>query len=164
MDAKSSKKVAVFNVHGLAKTQRNNSCTIRNANSHYKRYLLTAINLMFMDQEQRWEVKTLVHNEQPLLTKYLQDSESQLPQPFDCLPYRNPAKNFLASSPWEYFTTSVTPLQLLCHKALQYQVPNKRPEFHCYQPICFHDYLIVAMLASLYNCVYLTILLVICLA
>jgi len=42
-------------------------------------------------------VKNSLHNEQPVLTKYLQDSESQLPQPFNRLPYSNPSKNFLAS-------------------------------------------------------------------
>jgi len=87
---------------------------------------------MIMDKEQRWEAKNSVHNELPVLTKYLQDSESQLPQPFNRLPYSNPAKNFLASSPWEYFATSITPLLLFCHKALQYLVPNKGPEFHCF--------------------------------
>jgi hypothetical protein len=54
---------------------------------------------MFMDEEQRREVKTSVQNEQPVLTKNLQDSESQLPQPFNRLPYRVTTKNILASSP-----------------------------------------------------------------
>lgn len=74
-------------------------CTIRDANSRSKRCVLTAINTMFMYQEQRREVKKSVRNEQPVLTKYLQDSGSQLPQPFNRLSYSNPAKTFLAASP-----------------------------------------------------------------
>jgi hypothetical protein len=72
------RKVTVFNIRGLAKTKRDNGLTNRDANSHFKIYLLTAINMMFMDEEQRWVVKNSVQNEQPVLTKYLQDSESQL--------------------------------------------------------------------------------------
>jgi hypothetical protein len=90
--------VTVYNVRELAKTERDNSRTNRDANSHFKIYLLTAINIMFMDEEQRREVKSSVQNEQPLLTKNLQDSESQLPQPFNCLPYRNITKHILVSS------------------------------------------------------------------
>jgi hypothetical protein len=41
-----------FNL-GRLEEKRGHGCTNRDANSHTTRYLLTAINMIFMDKEQR---------------------------------------------------------------------------------------------------------------
>ena len=95
-------------------------------------------------------MKNSVHNEQPVLTEYLQDSESQLPQPFNRLPYSNAAKNFVTVRVFRAFSNSLTAVQLQGPA-----IPSTKQEarISLLSADMLYDYLTFVRLASQYNCV-----------